>query len=171
MSKDNSNLQNQNAKKVRFNGMDAFICIILVLAVAAAVCMFGGKGTGTKSSAKDTTVNVAVELTSIDEDVAKSIKEGDIVALGEKDKAMATVSKVEIEPAKTLGFDIVNGRVYNTEVPRQYDAKIYMTAKGLETDSAITIDTVVMRVGQAMVLSAKGWAGHGYTIELSADNQ
>ena len=23
----------------------------------------------------------------------------------------------------------------------------------------------------SMVLSAKGWAGHGYTIELSADNQ
>ena len=116
-------------------------------------------------------MNVAVELTSIDEDVAKSIKEGDIVALGEKDKAMATVSKVEIEPAKTLGFDIENGRVYNAEVPRQYDAKVYMTAKGLETDSAITIDNVVMRVGQSMVLSAKGWAGHGYTIELSADNQ
>lgn len=171
MSKDNSNLQNQNAKKVRFNGMDAFICIVLILAVAAAVYMFGGKGTGAKSAVKDTTVNVAVELTSLDEDVAKAIKEDDPVALGEKDKAMATVSRVEIEPAKTLGFDIENGRVYNAEVPRQYDAKVYMTAKGLETDSAITIDNVVMRVGQSMVLSAKGWAGHGYTIELSADNQ
>ena len=171
MSKDNSNLQSQNEKNVRFNGMDAFICIVLILAVAAAVYMFGGKGTGAKSAVKDTTVNVAVELTSLDEDVAKAIKEGDPVALGEKDKAMATVSKVELAPAKTLGFDIENGRVYNAEVPRQYDAKVYMTAKGLETDSAITIDNVVMRVGQSMVLSAKGWAGHGYTIELSADNQ
>ena len=171
MSKDYSNLQSQNEKNVRFNGMDAFICIVLILAVAAAVYMFGGKGTGAKSAVKDTTVNVAVELTSLDEDVAKAIKEGDPVALGEKDKAMATVSKVELAPAKTLGFDIENGRVYNAEVPRQYDAKVYMTAKGLETDSAITIDNVVMRVGQSMVLSAKGWAGHGYTIELSADNQ
>lgn len=171
MSKENSNLRNQDAKKVRFNGMDAFICIVLILAVAAAVYMFGGKSTGTRSSAKDTTVNVAVELTSLDEDVAYAIKEGDTVALGEKDKAMATVSKVEIEPAKLLGFDIENGRVYNSEVPHQYDAKVYMTAKGAETDSAITIDNVVMRVGQSMVLSAKGWAGHGYTIGLSTENQ
>lgn len=171
MSKDNSNLQNQNAKKVRFNGIDAFICIIFVLVVVTAVYMFCGKGTGTKTTEKDATVNLAVELTSLDEDVAKAIKEGDTVAIGEKDKAMVTVSKVEIEPAKTLGFDIENGRVYNTEVPQQYDAKVYMTAKGSETESAIEIDNVVMRVGQALVLSAKGWAGHGYTIELSTDNQ
>lgn len=171
MSKDNSNLRSQSVKKIRFNGMDAFICIVIVLVAAAAIYMFGGKGGGTKSAAKDATVNVAVELTSLDEDVAKAIKEGDMVALGEKDKAMATVSRVEIEPARTLGFDIENGRVYNSEVPKQYDAKVYMTAKGSETDSAITIDNVVMRVGQSMVLSARGWAGHGYTIEVSAENR
>lgn len=170
MSKDNSNPQNQSAKKIRFNGMDAFICIVIVFVAAAAVYMLGGKGTGAKTSAKDTTVNVAVELTSLDESVAKAIKEGDPVALGEKEKAMATVSRVEVEPAKSIGFDIENGRVYNAEVPRQYDAKVYMTAKGSETDSAITIDNVVMRVGQSMVLSAKGWAGHGYTIAVSAGN-
>ncbi len=170
MSKGNSNPQNQSAKKIRFNGMDAFICIVIVFVAAAAVYMLGGKGTGAKTSAKDTTVNVAVELTSLDESVAKAIKEGDPVALGEKEKAMATVSRVEVEPAKSIGFDIENGRVYNAEVPRQYDAKVYMTAKGSETDSAITIDNVVMRVGQSMVLLAKGWAGHGYTIAVSAGN-
>lgn len=170
MSKDNLKSQNQSKKKIGFNGIDAFICIVIVLAVAAAVYMLGGRKSGGGASAKNATVTVAVELTSLDEEVAHAIKEGDSVAIGEKEKAMATVSKVEIEPARTLGFDTENGQVYNSEVPQQYDAKVYMTAEGLETDSAVSIDNVAMRVGQSLVLSAKGWAGHGYTIDLSVEN-
>ena len=154
-------------KKVRFNGMDVFICIVILAVAAAAVYMLIGRhGVTTGGGAENTAVTMTVELTGQEQNVADAIKVGDAVSIGEKDKAKMTVSDVEVSPAKTIGYDIEAGRILNSEVPGQVDIKVTMTAEGIETDREIKVDNVTMRVGQSAVLSAKGWAGHGYTIGL-----
>ena len=92
-----------------------------------------------------------------------------LVLCGEKDKANMKVTAVEISPAKTDGYDIETGRVLRSPVPDEYDIKVTMSAIGTESDSAVKVDGVALRVGQNAVLSSRGWAGSGYAIGLSAE--
>ena len=157
----------ENKKKVRFNGMDLFIIIAVILVVAAGIYLMHGRGSG-KASASEKNVNVTytVELTGKEENLTKLIKEGDPVMVGEKDKANMKLTAVEVSQAKTDGYDIETGRVLRSPIPDEYDIKVTMTAVGTESDTAIKVDGVALRVGQNAVLSSKGWAGSGYAIGL-----
>lgn len=157
----------ENKKKVRFNGMDLFIIIAVILVAAAGIYLMHGRGSG-KASASEKNVNVTytVELAGKGENLTKLIKEGDPVMVGEKDKANMKVTAVEVSQAKTDGYDIETGRVLRSPIPDEYDIKVTMTAVGTESDAAIKVDGVALRVGQNAVLSSKGWAGSGYAIGL-----
>ncbi len=157
--------------KVKFNGMDLFI-ILVVLAViaAAAVLLLGGSGGGAVSASKNVNVTATVELTTKDASFAELIKEGDIVLMGEKDKMEAVVSAVEVVPAKSTGYDILEGGVIRAEIPGEYDVRVSMTALGADTEKAIEINGVAIRVGQNMVLGSKNWAGEGYVIGLETED-
>lgn len=159
-------------KKIRFNGMDAFICIVAVVAIIGvyfAKDMFFGTSSGTTGRSETKNVTAVVELTGVKDNLKDAVKVGDIVYVGEKDKVRFTVSGVEAAQAKTTGYDIQNGGVYNSEVPGQYDLKIEITAPGSETDSDISVDDYSIKVGKAEALSAKGWVGYGYTISVEAE--
>lgn len=162
-----------NKMRVKFNGMDLFIIIAAVLVVvAAAVLLFGGGGGGSVSASKNINVTATVELTTKDASFAELIKEGDLVLMGEKDKMETVVSSVEVVPAKTTGYDILQGGVFRSEIPGEYDIKVSLTALGADTEKAIEINGIAIRVGQNMVLSSKNWAGVGYVIGLeTADVQ
>lgn len=160
-------MENKTEKKrVRFNGMDLFICVVILAVIAAGVYMLAARRSGSAGGTENTVVTMTVELTGQEQNVADAINVGDVVSIGEKDKAKMTVSAVDVSPAKTIGYDIESGRVLNSEIPGQIDIKVTMTAEGTETDREIKVDNVTMRIGQGAVLSAKGWAGYGYTIGL-----
>lgn len=157
-------------KKIKFNGMDAFICIVIILVAAVGAYFLKGMIGGGSAVAENTNVTMTVELTGQTENIKDAIKVGDVVSVGEKDKVNLTVSKVEATPAKTLAYDIQDGTVYNSDIPEQYDIKISMTALGTETDSTIMVDNSALRIGKAEILSAKGWAGYGYTIDVTTSS-
>ena len=64
---------NKVGKKVKFNGMDLFIIIVLVLVIAAgAFLLFGSNGTVVKNASENKTeVTFMVELTARDEAFTK----------------------------------------------------------------------------------------------------
>lgn len=160
----------ENKKKVRFNGMDLFLIIVIILVAAAGMYFVGGRRGGSASSSeKNVNVTYTVELTGKEDNMINLIKEGDAVMVGEKDKANMKVTAVEVSPAKTDGYDIETGRVLRSPVPDEYDIKVTMSAIGTESDSAVKVDGVALRVGQNAVLSSRGWAGSGYAIGLSAE--
>lgn len=158
----------ESKKKVRFNGMDLFLIIAIVAIIGAGAFFLLGRG-GTSTQEKNVTVTYTVELNGREENILDCIKEGDIVMVGEKDKAKMTVASVEIVPATTNGYDIETGKVLNSEIPGEYDIRVTMTATGTESEAAVKVDGVDFKVGRMAVLSSKGWAGSGYGIGLEAE--
>lgn len=154
-------------KKIKFNGMDLFIIIAVLAVILAGVYLLTGReGTGGLSASKNVEVTTVVELAGKDKAFADIIANGDIVAIGEKEKMMTEVKSIEILPAKATGYDILDGRVLRAEVPKQYDIRVTLVGDGTETESAIEMNGTAIKVGQNAVLSSKNWAGSGYVIGL-----
>lgn len=154
-------------KKVRFNGMDLFIVIALVIVIAAGIyVLFGRSGGAAVSNAKGAEVTVTAELTAQDKEFCEFVKVGDIVMIGEKTKLETVVTAVEVVPAKETGYDIMTGRILRSEVPERYDVRVTLVGKGTETDSAVEINGTAIRVGEKTVFGSKSWAGEGYVIGL-----
>ena len=157
-----------NRAKVKFNGMDVFILVVLVMVIAAGAYFLSGGSDAVVTVAENVNVTATVELTSQDKAFTELVAVGDVVYIGEKEKAKAIVSDVEVNPAKSTGYDIIEGRVLRSEIPDVYDVKISFAGSGVETESAVQLDGSAIRVGEKVVLSSKNWAGKGYVIGLEA---
>ncbi len=150
--------------------MDWFIVIVVVLILAAgAYLLLGNDGPSIISSSKNVTVTTVVELAAKDKDYTELIKEGDVVLIGEKEKMRTNVEKIEINPARTTGYDILEGRVLYSEVPEEYDIKVTLVGEGAETESDIEMNGAAIRVGQGVALNSKNWTGYGYVIGLEVE--
>lgn len=159
-------------RKVKFNGMDLFITIVITAVILAGIYLLTGKGsTGSINTSKNVEVVAVVELTVKDKEFADIIAKGDIVAIGEKEKIMTEVKGIEILPAKATGYDILDGRVLRSEIPDQYDIRVTLAGDGTEKESAIEIGGTAIRIGQKAVLSSKNWAGEGYVIGLETSDK
>ena len=155
-------------KKVKFNGMDAFIIIVLVLAIAAGAFLLFGNGGGSmqSSSGNKTEAEFMVELTARKKDFADLIEIGDTVLVGEKEKAEAVVTAVDVSPGKSIGYDILDGRVLNSELDGDYDVKVTLRGKCVETDEYINLGMTELKVGLGVALSNKDWTGYGYVLAV-----
>lgn len=159
---------NKVGKKVKFNGMDLFIIIVLVLVIAAgAFLLFGSNGTVVKNASENKTeVTFMVELTARDEEFTKLIEIGDVVLVGEKEKAEAVVTDIDISTAASTGYDILGGRVLQSELPGEYDVKVTLKGEGVETEEYIKHGMTELRVGQGVALSNKKWTGYGFILAV-----
>ena len=160
-----------NKKRIKFNGMDLFIVIVVVAVLAAAFYFFAGRGGAGSAMSSNVSVKATVELKAKNENYASAIKPGDKVMIGEKEKMTTTVEKVEVKPAKTTGYDILDGRVLNSAVPNEYDVQVTVTADGAETDKSVEIDGVPIRVGQNAAMFGKGWSSTGYVINIEINDK
>ena len=158
-------------KKIKFNGMDLFIILVIVaVALAGSYLLFGREG-GSVVSSQNVLVRTVVELDVEDKEFADLIKVGDTVAIGEKDKMMTTVESVDAIPAAANGYDIVSGRVIMAEIPDKYDVQITLIGDGTETDKDVQISGTAIRVGQKVVVSSKNFAGEGYVVGLETEEK
>lgn len=151
--------------KTKWNVMDTCIVVVLIAVLGAGVWFLKGR-TGNQSGARPAEVQVVVELTNRDREYGELVKVGDPVTIGEKEKMEATVTGVKINPAKTLGYDILNGAVKNSELPEKVDVQVTMKGVGTETDSAVMINNSPLRVGEGAAMNSKNWVGYGFIIGL-----
>ncbi len=153
-------------KKFRFNGMDIFIVVVLAVVIAAGAYFLLGRDASTISENKNVNVSFMLELTGKEAGYENTICVGDVVLVGEKDKMKTTIEKVEVLPAKTTGYNILDGEVLRTEVPMLNDIKVTLTAVGVESNDAIKINDIPVRIGQNLAAFGKGWSSTGYVVGL-----
>lgn len=156
--------------KAKFNVMDGLIILVLVMAIAlGGYLLLGMKESG--AITQNTKVSVTVELKAKDADFAKIPQVGDKVSIGVKEKMQTVVTAVEAVPAKTIGYDTVNGIAMESEVPGKYDVLITVEADGVETNDKVTIDDVAARVGEEAAMKSKNWAGLGYIVVVDTEEK
>ena len=153
--------------KIKFNVMDFLIIIILaVLVVAGSWFLVNHSRSAALSQNK--TVEMTVELVDKKKEFTELPEVGDAVVLGEKEKMDAVVTKVEIKNALMLGYDLLEGRILESEIPDRYDVQITVQADGSESPAEVTINGNGVRVGMGVAMKAKNWAGYGYAIAVDA---
>lgn len=153
--------------KVKFNGMDLFIIVLLIAALAAGSWFLMNRSQQ-KGQTQNAKVELMVELTSQEESFVDLPKVGDEVVIGEKEKMQTTVTKVDVLPAKTLGYDTMNGRISEVAVPERYDLRITLEGDGAETANTVEINNSAIRVGMGAAMKNKNWAGYGFVLAVDA---
>lgn len=151
--------------KAKFNGMDLFIILVLVAAVAAGGWFLTGRRQQA-DQAQNVTLSMTVDLTSQEASFVDLPQVGDQVILGEKEKLETEVTNIEVLPATTLGYDTMAGRVAETTVPDRYDLRITLQGQGVETADAFEMNGNPLRVGAGVAMKNKDWAGYGFILTL-----
>lgn len=145
--------------KVKFNVMDIIIVLILLAAIGAGVLLLGGSSGEGRAETK--TIELKVELGKQEEAFTKLPKVGDRADIGVKEKMNVTVTNVEIKPATTSSEDVLGGTRPIVEIQDRYDVLITLEGEGVETDGAVKLNDVAVRVGDEAVIKSKNWAGVG----------
>lgn len=165
--KEMSNMKGE--KKFRFNGMDIFVVIVLAVVIAAGAYFLFGRDAASVKEESNVNVSFVMELTGKEIGYEDTINVGDIVLVGEKDKMRTTIENVEVIPAKTTGYNILDGKVLRAEVPMLNDIKVTLTAVGVESRDAIKINDIPVRIGQNLAAFGKGWSSTGYVVGLETE--
>ena len=157
--------------KAKFNAIDALIIIAVIAVIAVGILYFktltpGNTGSGTASKGI-----VQIELANEDEYLTELPKEGDEVTIGVREKARGTVSKVTVEPAETVAYDLSSGAANISVIPDKYDIYIDVAVDAVDTGSQIEVDGVPLRVGVSDAIRSRGWAGYGYITGVDLESE
>lgn len=151
--------------KARWNITDTLLTLLLV-AILAAGGWFLTSRNGGQAAVQDKTVEVLVELTRQTEAFSKLPQVGDAVNLGEKEKIPATVTRVEVFPARKQGEDLLSGNYTDAPIPGLYDVQITVSADGTESAATVEINGTAVRTGEEMAMKSKNWAGLGFVLSV-----
>lgn len=149
--------------KIKWTVIDTLIVAAVVVAGFAVFKVFGGKiDIGEKK-----TIEAIVLLAEEDPEVVEAIKNSDpkvTVSLTEKDSG--ELKGIEVEDAKKLVFNTIDGEWVNETVEGKVD--IYATVKleVTETDYAYTTGSTFVKVGEEMPFRGKGYALEGFVISV-----
>ena len=155
--------------KPKFNFMDAFI-IVLILLIAVAGFLFLNKPDSTGNAPQTVTAQYTVELTRCEKVVADAFTEalanGESVMVGEKERFAAKLVDVQVGPAKQLVTNTKSGAAVLAEDPMYFDIVLTLESQVTESSSAIMAGSTPLRVGEDEVVRSKKSAGLGYIIGL-----
>ncbi len=151
--------------KGKFNWIDGLIVLVILAVLAVGILFLTGRNQ-TTGAAETKTVEMMVELKGVTESFTKIPQVGDVVMVGVKEKMTTTVTKVDPTPAKTVGYDVVNGWAGEVELPGRYDLLITLEGEGTETHETVEVNGVAARVGAEAIVKSKNWAGHGYFLAV-----
>ncbi len=155
--------------KPKFNVMDFVIVAAVVLVVAAAAYFFvssTGASTGSNSGSKSVNASIEIEFANKEEYLTELPQEGDSVTIGEKEKMLATVTGIRVEPATTIAYNLNDGTASWQEIPGKYDIYVTMEADAVDEGDQITINGGSIRVGDPNAVHSMNWAGYGYVTQL-----
>lgn len=155
--------------KPKFNLMDGFIIVLIVL-IAVAAFLFLNKSDSTGSAPQTVTAQYTIELVKCEKVVADTfldaLNNGETVMVGEKERFEARLVDVQFSPAKKLLTDSSAGMEVLAEDPVYFDIVLTLESQVTESDSAIMAGSTPLRVGEDEVVRGKKSAGLGYITSL-----
>jgi hypothetical protein len=156
-------------RKVKFNIIDFLIIVAVVLVAVAGVYIIGNKSEVTVNTEK-TKVLVTIEQLSVDETAMnfykESVKNGDVVTMGIREKTTGVLKNLEILPA-TDNFDHpVTGEKVSLEKVNRYNLKFTIETEFAENDRDFLIGTDKIKIGKELNFASKGYSGYGNVVVI-----
>ncbi len=155
--------------KPKFNFIDAAIILVIILAVVAGVFLLSSNNYNSTNQT-ELFAEYKIQFTKADLSLANKFTEasanGEIVWVGEKERAHAELIDALVEPAREITVDSKKGVFKWSEIPEQYDITVTLRSRANETASQICAENTPIRVGEELVVRGKGIAGYGFVIDL-----
>lgn len=152
----------------KFNLLDMFFVLLIVVGVFAAISMTSGKNVAAANGNK--TVYFTVEIVGLPKGFDEKIKIGDVIKDSTRGYYYGTVDKIEFEPAKALVRDIENQKFLLVPIPEKYTLLLTVKCNGSETDTEILAEGQPIKVGKRLAIKGKGYAGSGYTTVIRVED-
>lgn len=153
-----------DTNKHKFNILDLIIIIVLVLAIAGAAWFFQrskGSSEGTQS------ISYVVEVTNVTQDLKDSVQIGDTVIDGVKKTQIGTITNVEVINQTTDTYSPDLDTIVKTEKPGYYTLQITCQADADVSDSAISVNSYRIAIGNTIYFQSKHFAAEGYCIKIN----
>lgn len=156
-----------NKKKLRFNGVDILLILILAAVIFVLLYIFVFSANKTDEAAPDyKTIRYVIEMNNIDSRFSDVIKAGDPVKDSVEKKNIGTVAGVQSSPYRKTAFDYENNRETQTTVEGKVTIRLTIEANAVDTASAYVVDNCEIRVGQQYSVTLPEMQGYGYCIFL-----
>lgn len=153
-------------KKTKITVFDVLFIIFIVAAVAYAGYTMFFKPIVSKQTARN--LEFTVQIPTATRDMSELVKVGDIITVS--GKGVATVKKIEVDPARKLVLDSVSGEYKNSIVPERFDILVTAVGDAVETDQQITLGKMPIRVGATVSLEGRGYSLNGSVLNMYLSN-
>ena len=158
--------------------LNLFDIILVVVVLAAALTFVGVKflrdnqtevdpNSGVSVPVGTQTVYYQVELEQLHEQTAGMVAVGDELFERTKKEFMGTVQSVEVNPARTLTKNELEGTFQFAEVPERYNVLINVAAQATQKDGAMVLESgLEVRAGTSVRVFGPGYYGAGYILSV-----
>ncbi len=157
--------------KPKFNLMDGFIIIILILIIGAGVFLLSGKKDATPTGeVQNSIAEYKIELAKYDKAVADAfllaLENGETAWVSEKERFEAKIIDVEVLPSKKAVVNEYTKTAGYAGDPTAFDIIVSLESPVIETDASITASGNILAVGEKVSIRSKSAAGNGYIVGL-----
>ncbi len=162
--------------KPKFNILDGFIIIALVLVLAVGVFVIKGMGGGNAvGDSTNTNAVFKIQMTKAEKALADkftaAMENDETVWIGVKERFEAKIQDVLVEPSAKMTTDLRTGKAMLAKDPTCFDVTVTVKAAAVETDSSISASGTAIRVGEEAAIRGNGMAGYGFVIGLETTEE
>ena len=158
-----------STKKPKFNILDGFIIVFLVIAIAAAAYLFLPLSRNRKS--EETIARYEVILRNCEPLVAdgfvEAFQNNEILTVGEKDPFDAKIIDVKVQNAENILTDNVNKVIKKTYDESHRDITLVLETKVKETQDEIMLGDTPLLVGTRIAVKSSKVSGYDYIVDLN----
>lgn len=154
--------------KWRLNLFDVIFiaCTVVVAAIILLYSSRGDSGAGIVTNNSQETVIYTVEFSGMIDGTAQLIKPGDSLVDKIEKRAIGSVVSVDLKPATRSQKNYITGERIISEVPGETDAVLVVSALATVTDSQISVNGFLVRVGTRVSINGPLYNGAGYIIDI-----
>lgn len=165
---DSENSQKVQAKgRVRFNIIDLFLILVVILTVTALVAYFLPGITDRFSSGGEVEITYVLEFRGVDDMFIANIQNGDNAYDARQNFSMGVVKTVATESYETLEYDVDTGSAVMREHPEKKTLIITVTTSAIYTDGeGYSINGERIAVGGKYDMRFPNFTGTAYCTQI-----
>ena len=153
-------------KKVKFSFIDICIVLMAVLLVVAGIIILRPSQ---KNSEQTSKVVVTVLATNQEAGLSELVTAGDDVVISFSEDVHATVLEAYEEQTKEYHFNTFTGKYITGKPQGKSDVYVKLTCDAQITDTAISKDSLPIRVGDEMPVRGRGYVVKGYVVDVTEE--
>jgi hypothetical protein len=173
LESDNENSMKVNAKgRIRFNVVDFFVVLFVVLVLVASVAYFIPEVTAHFAANGEVEITYVLEFRGVDDDFIANVLSGDNAYESSQNFSMGTVKAVSTEAYSSLEYDNALGEAVLKDHPAKKTLVITITSTAVYTEGeGYSINGKRIAVGAQYNVRFPNFSGSAYCTQVKLSSK